>query len=142
MMSGMKARLAGAVERWNAGDLDGYLEIYDEDVRLHGYSPEPMGKDAVRAFYAMIYATFPAAGRPNPELRIDETIVEGPTLACRFVMSGVHRVAFMGVPATGRAIVLPGITMLRFRGDRVVERWSSADMLGLLVQLGALPPPA
>jgi hypothetical protein len=29
-----------------------------------------------------------------------------------------------------------------FRDGRVVERWSQADMLGLLVQLGAVPAPA
>jgi len=36
------------------------------------------------------------------------------------------------------AITLPGITILHFRGDRVIERFSQADMLGLLVQLGAV----
>ena len=28
------------------------------------------------------------------------------------------------------------------RGDRVIERFSQADMLGLLVQIGAVPLPA
>ena len=45
----------------------------------------------------------------------------------------------MGVPATGTAITLPGITILHFRGDRVIERFSQADMLGLLVQVGPCP---
>lgn len=49
---------------------------------------------------------------------------------------------FMGVPASGTAITLPGITILHFRGDHVIERFSQADMLGLLVQLGAVPAPA
>jgi hypothetical protein len=39
---------------------------------------------------------------------------------------------FMGVPASGTAIALPGITILHFRGNRVIERFSQADMLGLL----------
>lgn len=51
-------------------------------------------------------------------------------------MGGTHVGEFMGVPATGTAISLPGITILRFAGDRVTERWSQADML---VQLGAVP---
>ena len=34
--------LQRAVERWNAGDLDGYLRLYRDDIRLHGYSPEPL----------------------------------------------------------------------------------------------------
>jgi enoyl-CoA hydratase/carnithine racemase len=33
--------LAAAYESWNAGDLDGYLCLYDEGIVLHGYSPSP-----------------------------------------------------------------------------------------------------
>lgn len=36
--------LSAAYESWNAGDLDAYLVLYDESIRLHGYSPEPMNK--------------------------------------------------------------------------------------------------
>ena len=49
---------------------------------------------------------------------------------------------FMGVPATGTTITLPGITILHFHGDKVAERFSQADMLGLLMQIGAIPAPA
>jgi len=41
--------LPAALERWNAGDLEGYLSLYDEGIRLHGYSPEPMDKAQARA---------------------------------------------------------------------------------------------
>jgi hypothetical protein len=36
--------------------------------------------------------------------------------------------------------VLNGQTVT-FRDGRVVERWTTGDMLGLLTQLGASPPP-
>jgi predicted ester cyclase len=62
--------------------------------------------------------------------------------AIRFTMTGWHVDEFMGVPASGTAITLPGITILHFRGDRVIEHFSQADMLGLLVQLRAVPTPA
>ena len=39
--------LAAAHASWNAGDLDRSLRLYDESIRLHGYSPQPMDKDAV-----------------------------------------------------------------------------------------------
>jgi len=42
--------LSAAFECWNAGDLDGYLSLYDEGIRLHGYSPEPMDKVQARGF--------------------------------------------------------------------------------------------
>jgi ketosteroid isomerase-like protein len=50
--------LSAAHASWNAGDLDGYLELYDERIALHGYAPEPMGKAEVRGFYAAVFAAF------------------------------------------------------------------------------------
>ncbi|MFD1232315.1 hypothetical protein ACFQ34_03375 [Pseudonocardia benzenivorans] len=35
-----------------------------------------------------------------------------------------------------------GLTVLRFVGDRCVERWNRLDDLTLLSQIGALPAPA
>lgn len=126
-----------AIERWNAGDLDGYLGLYDDGVVLHGYTPEPMAKPAVREFYGAIMAAFPGC-----RITVHETFTEGERLACRFTLTGRHDGPFLGVPATGTDIALPGITILHFRDGRCVERWSSADMLGVLVQIGAVPPPA
>ena len=56
----------------------------------------------------MIWEALPAAGRPNPQLDIHQTITQGDVLACRFAMSGVHQGTFMGAHATGRAYVLGG----------------------------------
>jgi predicted ester cyclase len=140
-MTGLERALRDAIARWNEGDLDGYLALYDEGVKLYGYSPEPMNQAAVRHFYTAIWASLPALGRPNPLIEIHDVIAGGDRVACRFTMTGRHSGAFMGVPATNRDYALTGITILRFEGARAVERWSSADMLGLLVQRGAVPPP-
>jgi len=129
--------LSAAAARWNAGDLDGYLTLYDEGIRLHGYSPEPMDKVQVRGFYQGIFRSF-----DSPKLEFHEVLWDGDTCAIRFTMTGRHTSEFMGVPATGASIALPGITILHFRGDRCVERFSQADMLGLLIQIGAVPAPA
>jgi len=136
-MTAPKDTLAAAHASWNAGDLDGYLELYDERIRLHGYSPEPMGKAEVRGFYAAIFAAF-----DSPQLEFHEVLWDGAACTIRFTMTGRHVGEFMGVPATGNAIALPGITILHFAGDRVAERFSQADMLGLMVQMGAIPAPA
>jgi steroid delta-isomerase-like uncharacterized protein len=129
--------LDAAYENWNSGSLDGYLELYDDEIRLHGYSPEPMGKAEVRGFYEGIFRAF-----DSPKLDFHETLWDGDACTIRFTMTGRHVDEFMGVPATGTEIALQGITILHFRGDRVIERFSQADMLGLLVQIGAVPAPA
>jgi steroid delta-isomerase-like uncharacterized protein len=128
--------LAQAIDRWHAGDLDGYLRLYDDKVRLHGFTPQPMDKLAVRAFYEAIFAAF-----PENRLDLHEIFGVEDRLTCRFTLSGKHGGTFLGVPATGTQIALPGITILHFRDGRCIERWSTADMLGVLVQIGAVPPP-
>jgi steroid delta-isomerase-like uncharacterized protein len=126
-----------AADRWNAGDLDGYLELYDPAIRLHGYSPEAMDRDEVARFYADVFAAFPGC-----TLILHETFSDGDRLVCRFTLTGRHGGPFLGVPATGRDVALSGITVLHFQDGRCIERWSCADMLGVLVQIGAVPAPA
>ena len=125
-----RARLA-----WNARDLDGYLDLYDESIRLHSYSPAPLDKGAVRGFYAMIHQAF-----DGPQLTFHEVFSDGDRMAIRFTMTGTHRGAFLGVDPTGRSVAVDGITILHFRNGRCVERWSSVDMYAWLAQLGAVAP--
>jgi steroid delta-isomerase-like uncharacterized protein len=131
-----KAALAAAVEAWNAGNGDGYLALYDPAVTHHGLGPEPLDEGANRGFYEAFWAAFPGS-----QLTVDDVVAEGERLAGRFHVAGDHKGEFMGVPATGRPFVLHGHTIMAFRDGRVIERWTTADVLGLLTQLGALPPP-
>jgi steroid delta-isomerase-like uncharacterized protein len=128
--------LAAAVNGWNAGDGEQYLKLYDPSIVHYGLAPEPFDKVANRGFYEAMWAAFPGA-----QLTIDDTVGEDDRLAIRFHVSGEHKGEFMGIPATGRAFVLNGHTIMRFRDGRVVERWTTGDLLGLLSQLGALPAP-
>jgi predicted ester cyclase len=137
-------RVEAARRSWNLGDLAGYLSLYDSSVKLHGYTPEPMDKAAVTEFYETVCAALSDPGARNPHLEFHEVLVDGDLYTCRFTMSGTHTGTFMGVPATNRPYSISGITILRFApsSDRVVERFSQADMLGLMVQIGAVPAPA
>lgn len=129
--------LENARQQWNAGSLDGYLELYDDRIQLHGLAPEPLDKPGVRAFYQGMWDAF-----DDRLLEFQEVLEDGDTLAVRFTLTARHTGEFMGIPPTERPIVLPGLTTMRFEGDRVVERHTIGDMLGLMVQLGAVPAPA
>jgi predicted ester cyclase len=136
-MATAREALTKAVDSWNAGDLDGYLELYRDDIRLHGYAPEPMSKQEARGFYEGAFAGFGG----EPRLDFHEVLWDGDKCSIRFTLSGNHAGEWLGVPATGTQVGVPGITILHFDGDQVVERWSQADLLGFLVQVGAVPAP-
>jgi hypothetical protein len=76
-MTDLAARVDEARQRWNAGDLPGYLSLYDDAIKLHGYTPEPMSKAAVKGFYEAIFASMAAEGKPNPMLEFNDVLVEG-----------------------------------------------------------------
>jgi len=96
-----------------------------------------MDKVKAEGFYRGTFAAF-----DTPQLIFNEVLESGDSVTIGFTMTGTHMSGFMGVPSTGRKIALPGITILRFEGDTAVERWPSADMPGLLIQLGAVPAPS
>ena len=131
-MSEQRAAFDRAVKSWNTGDLGGYLELYDERIQLVGYSEAPMGKAEVTAFYQGIFASL-----SDIELEIHEVVEDGMSLGCRFTMHGTHTGELAGVAATGRRVHRPGFTILRFDGDRVVERTSVADFGGVVAQITA-----
>ena len=50
-MNAIVSRVEEARQRWNAGDLPGYLKLYDDTAMLHGVAPEPINKTALTRFY-------------------------------------------------------------------------------------------
>lgn len=131
----IKAVFQRAIDNWNNGNLAAYLELYDSQIVLHGFPPGlPPGVAGAALFYEEVWRAF-----PNPQLMIDQVVVEGDVLACRYRLQATHQGEFMGVPATGKAVLVPGMTMLRLANGKCVERWNQADMLGWLQQLGAIP---
>jgi predicted ester cyclase len=130
-----ESNLQRAFEAWNVRNLDGYLELYDSSIRLHGYSAAPMDKSAVREFYRMIHQAF-----DGPKLTFHEVFSNGDRLAIRFTMTGTHRGEFVGIAPTGRSVAVDGITILHFKDGKCVERWSSVDMYAWLAQLGVVQP--
>jgi predicted ester cyclase len=47
----------------------------------------------------------------------------------------------MGIPATGSAMSISATNVVRLDHDRIAEHWVNSDGLGMMMQLGAVPPP-
>jgi steroid delta-isomerase-like uncharacterized protein len=133
---GNAAIYRAVLDRANAGDLAGYLDLYSDDVVFGGVSQEPMDKAGVVAFHENFYAAFPGV-----QVEVLDLIESGDQLAARLLLSGPHEGPFLGAPASGNDVQLAITTILTMRDGKCVERWSTADMLGLLIQVGAVPPP-
>jgi predicted ester cyclase len=67
-------------------------------------------------------------------------IGEGDYVAFRYTIEGTHQGEFMGVAPTGKRVSVTAMEMLRFADGKMVDRWGNTDQLGILQQIGALPP--
>lgn len=76
---------------------------------------------------------------PDWHSDLDQMIAEDDLVVERFTARGTHRGDLMGVPGTGKTIVLRGINVFRIADGKIVERWGQLDQLGVLHQLGLKP---
>lgn len=130
--------IAAAVARLNDGDVDGYITtLYHPASRFHGF-PDAFGtdRDGIAEFFRALLAAVPDA-----RIDAEDLIVSGDRVTVRFTLTGTHEGELLGAAPTGNRLHVEGITILRFDGDLVVERWNRLDDVTLLQQLGLLPAP-
>jgi len=78
---------------------------------------------------------------PDFQVTVEDVVAEGDKVARRVTLSGTHKGEYMGIPPTGKQMTMGVITIERIEGGKIAEQWGEADMLGLMQQLGVMPPP-
>jgi steroid delta-isomerase-like uncharacterized protein len=105
-----------------------------EQVPLPGQGPGLEGlKDVLRGMRSAF---------PDIDFSIKEQVCEGDKVVSRFEWTGTHKAEFMGVAATGRQVRVWGVVIDRLEAGRIKDTRILMDALGLMMQLGALPPSA
>jgi len=129
-----------AVERIHleVNDQDRYdllAELVAEDMVIHSPVPVPLqGREGFQTLLGFFRASFPVQ-----RTAIHALIAEGELVASHHSHHATHGGDFLGLPATGREIVVDGIEIYRFADGKVVEFWHNDDMLSLFQQLGLVP---
>lgn len=127
-----RVRIERAFLSYKADTLDAYLDLYHPEVKLHFVSPGlPNGREGSRLRDLALLAGF-----PDGKVIFEDWIIEGDRVATRFRFEGTHLGEFMGVAPTRKRVSVAGITIMRFEGNYVVERWSEMNYLGLFQALG------
>ncbi len=81
------------------------------------------------------------AAFPDLNITIDDQVSEGDKVVTRYTFRGTHKGDLMGIAPTGKQVTTIGISIERFVDGKVVERWEVFDQLGMMTQLGVVPPP-
>ena len=88
---------------------------------------------------------------PDLHMTLDELIAEGDKVIAGFTMRGTHQGELKGeklpwlprpLPSTGKRVEMRGLFVYVIQGGKIQRHghWGLMDYLGLLRQLGAIPP--
>jgi steroid delta-isomerase-like uncharacterized protein len=122
---------------FNQGNLALADELYAPDYVDHSAPPGfPPGVAGFKQQVAMYRAAF-----PDVHVTIEDQVAEGDKVVTRWTGRGTHQGELMGIAPTHKAVTVTGIAIDRIVAGKIVEHWENFDQLGMLVQLGVVPPP-
>jgi steroid delta-isomerase-like uncharacterized protein len=124
-------------EAFNRGNLAVVDEVLAPNHHTHiTIAGAPHGPHGLKLMIAIFRTAF-----PDLRCAVEDEIVEGVKFAVRWSMRGTHQGMFLGNPPTGKQIDVLGIIFGRTEKGRIIEDWTLTDQLGILQQLGIVPPP-
>ncbi|MGJ3648153.1 ester cyclase [Sphingomonas sp. GlSt437] len=121
------------IDLWNDGRLDTVDRYYAPDVIDH--MPVP-GQTNSRAAMKQVVADFRAA-IPDLRMRLLGTIACGELGVDFWTLTGTHRGALFGIPASNKLVRFSGIDMIRVANGQIVELWHVEEILQFLDQIGS-----
>ena len=125
---------------WNKGDFSVLDTLIAPDADDHstvgGLPKTEKGSASFRGIVGMFRAAM-----PDIQLTIDDEVYAGDKVVHRWHLEGTDTGGVMGMPPSGKKLRFSGTTIVRMENGKIVERWANVDELGLLQQLGVVPPP-
>ena len=119
----------------NVSALDEFLA---SNVVHHSLPPGvPQDRDGFKQFVSVLLAAF-----PDLHITIEDMIAEGDKVVARATTSGTHKGEFIGIPPTGKQATWTEIFIWRIDSGKAVEMWAELDQIGMMQQLGVIPPPS
>ena len=112
-------------------------ELFHDDYVDHVAPPgTPPGFAGVKAIFRMFRTGF-----PDVKFTIDQMIGEGDYVATLVHGEGTHTGQFVAFPPSGKHAVWRSVGFFRIEDGKIIEHWGIPDLLGLLIQIGVIPPP-
>ena len=110
-------------------------ELLSDDFRYQAPGfPEVRGPQEWSQLMDAFYAN-----SPQLNLSFNEQVAEGNSVVTRYTWTTVHENEFMGMPATGKKLVVSSLALHRVKNGKIVEQFVLDDYLSLFHQLGAVP---
>jgi len=126
-------------EVWNEGKLDIIQELLSPDAVATGQAGAAVvmhGPADFVPFAESIRNTF-----PDIKTTVEDAFGVEDKVVVRWSATMTHRGDALGVPATGKPVLITGMTIVRIANGQIVEGWDNWDQLAMLEQIGAYKRP-
>jgi len=115
----------------NRHDLTHHGDYLHDDIQFHQPGWEPLV--GLTAYVTMMQALF--AGLEGFCVTLDDQFATDDRVVCRWRARGAHSGEFFGLPATGKRLEFPGISLWEFDDGKARRGWSFPDIASVMTQL-------
>lgn len=138
-MSSNRKILDRYVELYNAGDLDGVMDLYADDAVQGMPDGTFEGRSAIRERLAMELEAC-----PDVTHTVNSFIEQGDTFADEWTFAGTQSGPFRlpdgsELPPTGRRVEVNGMEVVKVRDGKIVVNTLYYDLLAVMTQFGVVP---
>jgi steroid delta-isomerase-like uncharacterized protein len=123
-------------EVYTGGNLDVVDELVNNHILVHSPGAEFQGVTELKEFVRSLRDAF-----PDLQMTVEDQVAEGDKVVTRWTARGTQTGPFLGIPPSGKTGTMTGVEIDRFVDGKAAECWTSADYLGMMQQLGAIPTP-
>ncbi len=125
------------IQAWGVGNLEIVDELAAPDISV--YYPllgdTLHGREAFKQTLLAVNTNFPIT-----EVICEEVFARDDKVLLRWSVRATHTGVFLGIPPTGKQVVWTGITVYHIVDGKIVEERGESNTLGVLQQIGGVPP--
>lgn len=125
-------------ELWNKKNYEITRELVASEFTAHGAGGQDIkqGPDGVAGMVKIWHDAF-----PDGHMTMDDLITEGEYSTIRMTFRGTQTGDFYGIPASNKPVEVTSIGIDRVVNGKISEGWGELNMLGMMMQMGAIPTP-
>jgi len=113
------------------------VELLSPDLVVHyPGAPAPLNREELMQELSIFNTAF-----SDRHMMVEDQIAEGDKVTTRITWRGIHSGNFQGLPPTGKQIVMDATIVQRIKEGKIVEHWPLFNLMGMMQQLGLIPPP-